>query len=518
MSRKYDLNDSSVVVVIGSGAAGGVLANELAQQGIDVVCLEAGKRLAMTDIENDEAAMFRKMTWLDPREGRGDIDPRLPAFVCKTVGGSTMHWTALSLRANADELNPLSTYGRIPGTSMINWPIGYEELEPWYTKAELAMGVAGTHGMPLHPPSNNFLVLKAGAEKLGYKNITTGRLAINSVGRDGRAKCLQLGFCKSGCIVGAKWSTLYVEIPRAEVTGHFELRPESMALRIEHDRSGKAAGVIYADSDGALHKQKARVVCVAGNAIETPRLLLNSASGLYTDGMGNGSGHVGRHYLKHVFVRVFAEMPGEVNMHRGIQLIGSLEHEMQHDPRRGFASGYHIETTPATPETLAKMLNPAGWGRDYASLLEKYPYFAGAMICGEDLSCADNRITLHDSRRDSYGLPIPVVHYADHENNKAMRTHGVETITAMYKAVGAKRVFTVPAASATHNMGTCRMADDEAEGVCDRWGRVHGIPNLFISDGSQFSSATTANPTLTIVALALRQSAHIRDQLAGRHL
>jgi len=518
MSRRYDTSDSSVVVVIGSGAGGGVLANELAQQGIDVVCLEAGKRLAVTDIENDEAAMFRKMTWLDPRQGSGDINREFPAFLCKTAGGTTLHWTALSLRMARHEIRPLSTYGRIAGSTLIDWPMDFSELEPYYSRAERALGVSGTHGLPLHPPTGNFLVLKAGAEKLGYRDIPTAPLAINSVSRDGRSKCLQLGFCKSGCMVQAKWSTLYVEIPKAEATGHFELRPESMVLRVRHDRRGKISGVVYVDNRGIIHEQKARAVCIAGNAIETPRLLLNSASSLFPDGPGNGSGNVGLHYMKHMFVRLFALMPGEVNMHRGIQQIGSLGHEAYHDPDRGFVSGYHIETAPATPEGLAKALNGKGWGEEYARLIEQYRYFAGAIICGEDLPAAGNRISLHPTRKDDHGLPVPVVRYHDDENATAMRAHAVKTASSMYEAVGARRVFTVPAMSATHNMGTCRMADREADGVCDRWGRVFGIPNLFISDGSQFSSSTTANPTLTIVALAMRQAAYIREQMSGRRL
>ena len=518
MSRQFDLNDPSVVVVIGSGAGGGVLANELAQQGIDVVCLEAGKRLKMTDIVNDPAAMFGKVTWLDPREGSGDISRNFPTYLCKTVGGTTVHWTALSLRMAPHEITPLSTYGKIAGTSMIDWPISYQELGSYYSKAELKMGVSGTHGLPLHPANNNFLVMKAGAEKLGYKDITTTHSAINSISRDGRSKCLQLGFCKSGCMVGAKWSTLYTEIPKAEATDHFEIRPEAMVLRMEHDQSGKINGVVYVDKLGVIHQQKARAVCVAGNSIETPRLLLNSESSLFPDGIGNGSGNVGRHYMKHVFARLLALMPGKVNMQRGIQQSGSLGHEAHHEPSRNFASGYHIETAPVHPEMLAKSLSNTDWGADYASLIEQYPYFAGALICGEDFSYANNRITLHDNRKDKYGLPIPALHYEDSVNNKAMREHAIKTTTAMYDAVGAKKVFQVPMLSAAHNMGTCRMAESETDGVCDKWGRVFGMDNLFISDGSQFSSAMTANPTLTIVALAIRQAEYIQGEMKKGNL
>lgn len=518
MKRTYELGDDSVVVVIGSGAGGGVLSNELAQKGVDVVCIEAGPKLSLSDIVNDEVVMFRRLTWLDPREGSGDLDRDFPIYTCKTVGGTTVHWTGVSLRAMPTEMKARSTYGSIPGTRLIDWPIGFEELEPFYERAERKMGVAGTHGLPRHPGNNNYFVLKAGAEKLGYRDITTANLAINSVPRDGRPKCIQLGFCRSGCAIGAKWSTLYTELPAADATGHFELRTESMALRLRHNAGGRITGVVYADRDGVLHEQKARLVCVAANSIETPRLLLNSATSRFPDGIGNSYGNVGRYYMKHVFAGLTALMPGPVNFHRGIQQAGVLAHEGYHNPERGFAGGYHIETAPLSPERLAKLLIPGGWGANYTSLLEQYDHFAACFVVGEDLPEAGNRVSLHAERKDQYGLPIPVIHYENHDNSRALRAHGLKTAQAIYEAVGAKRVFQFGAPPSTHNLGTCRMADAENDGVCNEWGKVFSVPNLFVSDGSQFSTATTANPTLTIVTLAIRQAEHIADQLAKRNL
>ncbi len=518
MSRRFDLADDSVVVVIGSGAGGGVLSNELAQKGVDVVCLEAGPRLSLSDIVNDEVVMFRRLTWLDPREGSGDLDRDFPIYTCKSVGGTTVHWTGVSLRATRTELKARSTYGAVPNTRLIDWPVDFTELEPFYERAERKMGVAGTHGLPRHPGNNNYFVLKAGAERLGYRDITTANLAINPVARDGRPKCIQLGFCRSGCAIGAKWSTLYTELPSAEATGHFELRPESMAIHLRHDARGRITGVVYADSDGVKHEQKARIVCVAANSIETPRLLINSASSLFPDGIGNGAGNVGRHYMKHVFAGLTALMPGPVNFHRGIQQAGVLAHEGYHNPDRGFAGGYHIETAPLSPERLAKLLSPGGWGAEYTALLEQYDHFAACFVVGEDMPEYENRVTLHPKRKDKYGLPIPVIHYANHANSRALRTHGLNTARAIYEAVGAKQAFEFGAPPSTHNLGTCRMAAREEDGVSDKWGRVFGVPNLFVSDGSQFSTATTANPTLTIVTLAIRQAQYLADQLGKRNL
>jgi len=516
MSRQYELDDSSVVVVVGSGAGGGVLSAALSGQGVDVVCLEAGPRLSLSDFINDEALMFRKLTWLDPREGSGDLNPGLPAYICKTVGGTTVHWTALAMRPLADEFRPLSKYGAIAAANLMDWPIPYRALEPYFAKAEFLMGVAGTHGWPYHPGSNNYKVLEAGARRVGYRAVDMGHLAINSVARDGRPKCRQIGFCKSGCAIGAKWSTLYTEIPKAEATGHFELRPESMVVRLVNDASGRITGVVYASRDGSLHEQKARTVCIAANSIETPRLLLNSTSPLYPDGIGNGNGHVGRHYMRHVFAGVEALMPGAVNFHRGIQQAGSVSDERYHQPGRGFASGYHIEGAPLSPERLAFVLDPEGWGREYSKLLENYSNFAACLIVGEDLPDENNRVSLHATRKDRFGLPIPAIHYQYHENSLAMREHAQSAAESIYEAVGAKRTFRFGAPPATHNLGTCRMAERDREGVCNPWGRVFGTKNLFVSDGSQFVSATTANPTLTIVSLALRQADHLVQQLVRR--
>ncbi|MFQ5548191.1 MAG: GMC family oxidoreductase [Woeseia sp.] len=514
MSRQYELGDASVVVVIGSGAGGGVLGAELARRGVDVVCLEAGPRLSLADFVNDEALMFRRLTWLDPREGSGDLNPNFPTFVCKTVGGTTVHWTALAMRPLADEFAPLSKYGSIPGADLMDWPIPYDVLARYFDRAESMMGVAGTNDWPYHPGSNNYKVMEAGARRLGYREVDMGHLAINSVARDGRPQCRQIGFCKSGCPIGAKWSTLYTEIPKAEATDHFELRPECMAVKLNHGPDGRITGVVYADSKGVLHEQKARAVCLACNAIETPRLLLNSASGRYPDGIGNANGLVGRYYMRHVFAGVAALMPGPVNFHRGIQQAGSVSDQRYHQPARGFASGYHIEGAPLSPERMALLLDPDGWGSEYTALIEQYSNFAACLIVGEDLADRNNHVRLHTERRDRYGLAVPIVHYEYHANSIAMREHAQQAATAIYEAVGAKRVFRFGAPPATHNLGTCRMAKDEKDGVCDANGRVFGTSNLFISDGSQFVSATTANPTLTIIALALRQSERLANSLS----
>src|SRR5262245_24849256 len=261
MARQYELNDDSPVVVIGSGAGGATLSNELAQKGIDVVCLEAGARLTLDDIENNPELMNERMGWNDKRLGP-------PVWLCKPGGGTTVRWSGLTPRFLEHEFKPRTTYGLLDGTTLIDWPLTLDELAPYYDKAEFKMGVTGTNGIPASFETSNYKVLKAGGIKIGYKEITSTRMAINPIARDGRPGCIQLGFCHSGCKVGAKWSTLYTEIPKAEATDHFELRTNVMALKINHDQSGKVTGVVYADVAGAMHEQKARAVAVAGNVIE----------------------------------------------------------------------------------------------------------------------------------------------------------------------------------------------------------------------------------------------------------
>ena len=165
--------------------------------------------------------------------------PNLPAWIVKSVGGSTVHWAGASLRFEEHEFKINTVYGDIAGANLLDWPITLAEMEPWYAKAEYKMGTTRTNGIPGLPGNNNFKVMEAGARKLGYKEVHTGRMSINSQPRDGRGACQQIGFCFQGCKSGAKWSTLYTEIPKGEATGNLEVRPNSMAVRIEHNAAGK---------------------------------------------------------------------------------------------------------------------------------------------------------------------------------------------------------------------------------------------------------------------------------------
>src|SRR5258706_2148441 len=255
-----------------------------------------------------------------------------------------------------------------------------------------------------------------------------------------------------------------------------------------------------------MYLQKARVGAVAGNSIESPRLLLNSASNLFKDGLANGAGQVGRHYMRHTTGSVYGAFDKPVHMYRGTTMAGIVRDEARHDPKRGYVGGFEMETISLGVPFTAAFLDPGAWGRDFSSALDSYDHLAGMWLVGEDLPQANNRVTLNGSEKDRFGMPIPNVHYDDHPHDVAMRTHAYLQGAALYQAVGAKRTILTPPYPSTHNMGTNRMSEKPKDGVVNKFGQTHDIKNLFISDGSQFTSVAACNLTLTIVLLAIGQA------------
>jgi choline dehydrogenase-like flavoprotein len=522
---KFDHSDSGVVVIIGSGAGGGTLAHELTRRGIKVVLLEAGARQSLATFSQNPPEAFAQLTWLEPRTISGSWTvaqdyPTLPSWTAQTVGGTTVHWTGACPRAQRWEVKARTTYGDLKnGASLIDWPIEYEELERWYELAERRMVVARRHGNPGLPASNHFKVLYNGAKKIGYKRVHTNYMAINTRPADGRGLCIQQGFCVQGCKTGAKWSTLYTEIPRAEATGNLDLRVRSRAVRIEHGEDGRVTGVVYRDEQGREQRQKARIVCVACNSVETARLLLLSESSKFPQGLANSSDQVGRNYSFHVGGFVWGVFEQPIYMWRGATLAGVVEDETVNDPKRGFVGGYHLELAAVElPSLPLAALPQTMWGRELGFVMDHYRSMAGIFINGEDIPRADNRITLSKTVKDAFGLPVANIHVDEHPNNGAMRAHAQRQAKALYESIGAIKVVHTRQTPATHNMCTARMSRDPRDGVCNAYGQTHDIPNLFISDGSAMSTPTSANPTLTIVALALRQAEYISREMAARNI
>jgi choline dehydrogenase-like flavoprotein len=515
-------DDSGAVVIIGSGAGGGTLAHELTRRGIKVVLLEAGARQSLATFSQVPGEAFGQLTWLEPRTASGSWTvkedyPTLPSWTCKTVGGTTVHWTGATPRAQAWEVRSRTTYGQVDGASLIDWPLEYSELLHYYELAEKRMVVTRRNGNPGLPASNHFKVFHYGAKKLGYQHVHTGYMAINSRPADDRGMCIQQGFCVQGCKVAAKWSTLYTEIPRAEATGHLDLRVESRAVRIEHGKDGLVNGVVYRDAKGKEQRQLARIVCVAANSVETSRLLLLSESAKYPQGLGNSSDQVGRHFSHHTGGFAFGVFDQPIRFWRGTTLAGLVEDETKHDPKRGFAGGYHLEMLALDLPSIALAGFPQNlWGRDLAYMMDRYSNMAGIFVNGEDLPRATNRITLNPAVKDQFGLPVANIHVDDHPNNAAMRAHGQRQAKALLEAAGATRVVLSRQTPATHNMCANRMSKDARDGVVNAHGQSHDIRNLFVSDGSAMSTPSSANPTLTIVALALRQAEYIAKQMGSR--
>lgn len=517
-------DDGSVVVIIGSGAGGGTLAHELTRRGIKVVLLEAGARQSLATFSQNPGEAFAQLTWLEPRTTSGSWTvpedyPGLPSWTCMTLGGTTVHWTAACPRIRDWEVRARTTYGAVKGTSLIDWPIEYAELERYYELAEQRMVVTRRHGNPGLPASSHFKVMYNGARKIGYRHVHTGYMAINSRPADDRAMCIQQGFCVQGCKTGAKWSTLYTEIPRADATGNLDLRIQSRAVRIEHGADGRVTGVIYRDPDGHEQRQAARVVCVACNSVETPRLLLLSESARFPHGLANSSGQVGRNFCHHVAGFIWGVFDKPIHFWRGATLAGIIEDETRHEPARGFAGGYHLELAALDLPSLPLSGFPCTmWGPELGFLMDHYDRMAGMLINGEDLPRPGNRITLSTSVKDRFGLPVAHIHVDEHENDTAMRAHAQRQGKAVYESLGALRTATSRQTPATHNMCTARMSKHPRDGVTDAYGRAHDVPNLFISDGSALPTPGSANPTLTIVALALRQAEHISREMSARNI
>ncbi len=524
--RTFPRDEAVDVVVIGTGAGGGNVIRELCRNGVSVVALEAGARFdPERDFENDEWTMFNRLTWTDRIVAEGEDTHAFPVWSCKAVGGSTVHWTGASLRAQPHELLAGSHYGEIENAAVADWPVTFDDLLPWYVKAERFLGVTG-RVQELQAPNANYQAIKRGADALGL-HIRPNHLALNPAGEfDGRPGCTQRGHCMQGCSNKAMWSTLNEAIPKAEKTGWLELRTECQAIEVLVDAKGLARSVVYARADGTIEEQRANTVVVAANSIQTARLLLNSTSALFPEGLGNGSGLVGRHYMHHVTGSSFALLPFPVHAYKGITVTGLIDDFASSDRNgRSFVGGFNFVTVFCGPAAMSIFAQPGpliatagdrgNWGQPLVEMMENFTNLAGIHFIGEDLARPDNEVVLHPTEKDAYGMPVPVLRYTDHPNNKVMRRFAWDRATDIWNAAGAVKIYEAPPFPDTHLLGTCRMGADPRTSVVSPYGQSHEVRNLFIADGSVFPTATAENPTLTICALALRQADYLMEQMAA---
>jgi choline dehydrogenase-like flavoprotein len=500
--------------IVGCGAAGSVLAKELAETGWSVVVLEAGEWLSTEDdLRQDELEMLGKFDWDDRRWLRGDEQLELGhRRDGRGVGGGTLHYGAVALRLWPQDFERLSRDG-----VGADWPISYEELAPYYDRVEHELRLSGPSTMPWGPKRSAYpqpphrttardhLVARGMAE-LGIDWVPTP-LAILSGAHEGRSPCMNYGYCQWGCKSRAKSSMHVSYVPKAVLAGA-EIRTGARVTRLELGPHDEVTGVVYVH-DGAERRQTADVVIVSAFCVETPRLLLHSAAGAFPDGLANSSGTVGRYVLAHVADSHFGRFERPVHMWSTAPGTLLSQHDYGTQPGRDFAGGWSWLTSSLFPAEFAETLARVGegmWGEVFVRLLEHYPHFAVLGTEGESLPNPENRVELSDEP-DELGVPRPLVTFGFGANERAMREEMHRVGRAILEAAGAVEVLVSPGND--HTMGGCRMGADPATSVVDRDLKTHDHPNLYVCDASVFVTSGGAQPSQTIMALATRLAEHL---------
>jgi choline dehydrogenase-like flavoprotein len=534
--RAYAPGETVDFVIVGSGAAGGVLAKELSTKGFEVVVLEQGPWRQSDDFRHDELGNW----FLGDMLGGGRDDPQTfrhteaeeasvrqggppPLLYSRGVGGSSVHFTANFWRFHPVDFRERSLWGPIEGTGFADWPIAYEELEPYYTKVDWEIGVSGAPGpfdpprsrpypMPPLPVKSSGVILERAARALGW-NPQPAPMAILSRPHDDRAPCMHCGYCMMyGCEFGAKSSTLVTMIPRAVATGRCEIRPESTAFRVETDATGRATGVLYFDRDGTEHRQTARAVVLAANGAETARLLLMSDSALFPQGLANSSGKVGKYLMFNGQTAVFGRFPHPLNEYKSVQVTRILHDFYDADAARGFYGGGGIDARMSSGPLLFALFglpeDAPRWGPEYKRMIREY-YTHTVEIAGHTTSLAveANSVSLDPAVKDRWGRPAIRTTYKDHPDDMAAMRFFRDRSREILDAAGAERIWAPEVTESTlgaHLLGTCRMGDDPRTSVVDRDHRAHDVPNLFLCDGGSFVTSGRGQPTMTIQALAFR--------------
>jgi choline dehydrogenase-like flavoprotein len=537
---KYRSSDEVDFVIVGSGAAGGILAKELAGHGFKVVVLEQGPHLTEKDFVHDEIKVLQEDLLTNHPKLQPTTFRRTPEDKAKQqrvlvygrlVGGTSVHFTANFWRLHEIDFIERSKVGAIPGANLVDWPITYGDLEPYYTKVEWEIGVSGLAGAsPFDPPrskpyplpplpvKSSGVIFERAARQLGW-NPFPAPMAILSQAYAGRSACVNCGFCLSfGCEVGAKSSSLATAVRMAEKTGHCEIRPNSYVHRIEVNDRGFATGATYFDAQRNAVLQRAKAVIVCANGAETPRLLLLSANKQFPDGLANSSGLVGKNLMLNsaaVSVGVFDE---PLNDYQGFAVSRVLHdfYELDHE-KVGFYGGGGLDARfDLTPIGFALGSLPPGsprWGKGYKSMLQNN--FVRTMEVfghGTSLAREENSFSLDTELKDAWGLPALRMTYKDHPDDiKLANWLGARSLELL-DAAGAKQKWTLPVAEqefAVHLLGTCRMGNDAKISVIDSDHRTHDVKNLFLCDGSSLVTSGRGQPTMTIEALAFRAADRI---------
>jgi choline dehydrogenase-like flavoprotein len=512
--RRHDDTDEVDLVVIGCGAGGSTLIQRMSRAGWSVVGLDAGPFWDPDrDWVSDEAGSH-DLYWTEPRViGGSDPVPLGSNNSGRGVGGSMIHYAGFAPRLHPSDFVTATRDG--VGT---DWPFGYSALKHYYEQIENELPVAGEHwpwgdphGYPHrpHPVGGNGEMLQRGALALGIET-RVGPVAITNGRFGNRPHCIYRGFCLQGCKVNAKASPLITHVPDALKHGA-EIRHDSMVTRIEVDeRTGRATGVHYL-RDGREHFQRARMVAIAGYSIETPRLLLNSTSARFPDGLCNDFDLVGRYVMVQGAPQTAGRFDSEIRMYKSPPPEVSSEEFYETDPTKPYKRGFSIQTVSPMPITWAEHVAAQGhWGADLRERMSDYVHWACFGALCEFLPQADNRVTV-DAQRDAHGLPIAKLSYSQSDNDRALVKAATTVMEDLLHAAGATDTMTIKRYA--HLVGGARMGATEREGVVDGDCRSFAVPNLLITDGSVLPTQGSANPALTIMAIAARAA----DRLATAH-
>jgi choline dehydrogenase-like flavoprotein len=517
-------DDPVDVLIIGAGAAGAAFAWSLAETRMNILCLEQGDWMNPADyptvgLDWEQRAQTDFAFSPNQRQRPADYpvnDAESPIAISNfnAVGGGTILYAGHFPRMKPSDFRVRSLDGVAD-----DWPLDYAALEPYWAENDRMMGVAGLAGDPAYPPKEPTLppvplgklgeTVARGFHDLGW-HWWPSDSAIATRPTGDRAACINLGPCISGCAQGAKASTDLTYWPAAIRNGvRLETRCRVREITVRPD--GLADGVIYYDADGVERRQRAEIVVLACNGVGTPRLLLNSRSPQFPDGLANRSGLVGRNLMFHPYGLVMGFFDEPLDGYQGPTGCGLMSHEFyETDLARGFVRGFSFELLrgfgPVTTALWGLTSGRVPWGhehhRRYGEVIDR---MAGLIAICEDLPEEHNRVILDPELTDGHGIPAPKIEYRLSDNSRRMLDFGTARAQEALAAAGARSSFVEAPlrAAGWHLMGTARMGTDPARSVVDEWGRSHDVRNLFIIDGSIFVTAGAVNPTCTIQGLAL---------------
>jgi choline dehydrogenase-like flavoprotein len=504
--------------IVGVGAGGATVAMRLAEAGFSVVAIEAGPHWdPLRDFTGDREEMNRKFTWDMPVTYDGDPADAAVSLSGHTmwgVGGGTNHYEAATARFHETDFRTKSVDG-----VGADWPITYADLAPSYLMAEQQLGVSTPYpevdlpqmpraANPAHRLSYASQVIKSGCDKLGIRSFS-GPVAINSRPYAGRPACNYCGGCTSGCMIKASGNTLVTHIPRAMKAGA-KILANCYAREITVDKTGRARSVIYFDQDGHEQEQEASLIILACYSVETPRLLLNSTSSLFPNGLANSSGLVGKNLMTHLTIGMTGIFDQPLDGFRGYPMENLVTFDFYDtDPKRGFMRGYKVSANAgAMPADFAN-LESSLWGSDLKRHAERYRYYHGMTAIAETHPDDGNTVTIDPVVKDKFGVPAARMKHRKTARDLKVIQHELATLKMILEASGAKKVYAARGARSGHLLGTTRMGNDPKTSVVNSYGQCHDVKNLYITTSSVFVTGASVNPTLTIVALANRTSDHV---------